>query len=175
MKILVEIIYINFLFLEPGLHFGLFRQVHSWANDATYALIGDNMTNAIVAKVSTPKPEVGLNETRTSEIQVYLDPKCRYAISIRSHLGQMFGQIVRFYYPMLLPCMTSVVIMLITHQLKILDREGHIPACHKILWSQVSPISSVMPARLLSSLLSSAYFVAYFPETDFVKFFNRVS
>ena len=82
-----------------------------------------------------------------------MDPDCRYALSIRPDLSEMFAQVVRFYYPMILPLSLSIVLMIMANQLKIFEYEGKVHSCHQILWSQVSPISSVMPARLLVTLL----------------------
>jgi glycosylphosphatidylinositol deacylase len=146
-------------------HFGLMRLVNSWASDSTHALLGSNMTNRLTAKLPTPKTAAEANNSR-SEVLVYLNPDCRYAISIRPHLGEMFGQIVRYYYTMILPAATSIVLMLLVNQLKLLDKEGQVYGCHKILWSQVSPMSAVMPARLLSAVVSTAFLAAFLPDTD---------
>jgi len=135
------------------LHYGLLKMTNSWANDDTYKLIGQNMSNSIPARITRAKTSaLSPNDTK-SEVHVYLNPVCRYAISIRPNLAEIFGQVVRFYYPLILPCSISVVLMIIAHQFNLLEKEGQVYPCHRILWSQVSPMSSVLPARLLSSVL----------------------
>ena len=78
----------------------------------------------------------------------------------------MFGQIVRFYYPLMLPLCISIVLMVLSYQLKLLEAEGNVYACHTILWSQISPISSVMPARMLGSLIGATLLYQYLPPYD---------
>ena len=148
-----------FIFFRPlvtdnssRIHYGLLKSTNSWANDDTFKLLGPNMTNAITARLTRSKP-LNSEEEMKSEVHLYLDPECRYAVSVRPNLAEIFGQIVRFYYPMILPLSLSIVLMILAHQLNLLEKEGQVYACHRILWSQISPISSVMPARLLTSVL----------------------
>ena len=126
---------------------------NSWANDDTFKLIGQNMSNSIPVRITRAKTASLDPNTTKSEVHVYLNPECRYAISLRPNLAEMFGQIVRFYYPLILPLSISVVLMIIAHQFNLLEKEGQVYSCHRILWSQVSPMSSVLPSRLLSSVL----------------------
>ena len=120
----------NFSNIEPDsskTHFGLLKMSNSWANDDTYKLIGPNMTNSIPVRITRAKIEAKAKEAPEdykSEVQVYLNPECRYAISIRPNLSEMFGQIVRFYYPLVLPLSISIVLMIIAHQLNLLEKEG---------------------------------------------------
>ena len=125
------------------------------------------MTNSITARLTKPKLPSAEMSSMKSEVHLYLDPDCRYAISVRPNLSEIFSQIVRFYYPMILPLSLSIVLMILAHQLNLLEKEGQVYACHRILWSQVSPISSVMPARLLSSLLPYLSAVIWI-KSDFV-------
>ena len=78
-----------------------------------------------MAKLSTPKTSQ-ISNPRT-EVHLYLDPECRYAISVRADLSEMFAQIVRFYYPMILPLSLSIVIMIMSNQLRILGMD---PVCN---------------------------------------------
>ena len=133
------------------IHYGLMKMKNAWALDQSYSLLGSNASNSIVAKLLTPKTSQ-ITDSR-SEVHLYLDPDCRYALSVRPDLSEMFAQVVRYYYPMILPMSLSIVLMIMANQFRILEYEGKIHPCHQILWSQVSPISSVMPARLLTSLL----------------------
>ena len=132
-------------------HFGLMKLTNSWALDQSYSLIGQqgsNLSNrhvflvinikilmnfiiisklvlfncSIVAKLSTPKTSQILSPR--TEVHLYLDPDCRYAISVRPDLSEMFAQIVRFYYPMIVPLSLSIVIMIMSNQLRILGM-GH--------------------------------------------------
>ena len=147
-------------------HYGLLRAYEEFHD--TYQLLGANMSNSIIARVNRPKAVVqGADDPQEklsrSEVHLYLDPECRYAISIRPHLGEMFAQMVRFYYFMILPMITSIVLYLIGHQINVLDQEGRIPSCLSILWGQVSPLSVLFPARMVSSLV---VYISFFPIVD---------
>lgn len=153
-----------------SIHFGVMKMANSWANDDTFKLISSNKTTAITARLSRGKPKT--EEILKSEVHMYLDPVCRYAISVRPDLSEMFGQIVRFYYPMILPLSISIVLMTLAHQMNIFEKEGQIHACHQIIWSQVSPIASVMPARLLSSGITMVAFLSAL-RSDFIVLGDR--
>ena len=140
---------LNFIYhfsnIEPDsskTHFGLLKMSNSWANDDTYKLVGPNMTNSIPVQITRAKIEANAKEAPEdykSEVQVYLDPECRYAISIRPNLSEMFGQIVRFYYPLVLPLSISIVLMIIAHQLNLLEKEGQgiIHKLHKHMYIKI--------------------------------------
>ena len=136
----------NFSNIEPDsskTHFGLLKMSNSWANDDTYKLIGPNMTNSIPVRITRAKIEAKAKEVPEdykSEVQVYLNPECRYAISIRPNLSEMFGQIVRFYYPLVLPLSISIVLMIIAHQLNLLEKEGQgiIHILHKHMYIKIA-------------------------------------
>lgn len=143
------------------------RMTNSWANDDTYSLLAPNATSAVSARITRAKLPSESEVEKQSEIHLFLDPDCRYAISIRPSLGQIFGQVVRFYYPMVLPLSISIVLMILAHQLNLLEKEGKIYPCHKILWSQVSPITSVMPARVVASVLPVLTYLSITIKDDF--------
>lgn len=149
-------------------HYGLMRFQSSWAADSTSNLIGFNMTNKLLARLATPKPSMG-DPSHKTEVLLYLNPNCRYRVSVRPSLRAMWGQIVRYYLFMLLPFAISATIMVLVNQVKLLEQEGAAYAAHKILWSQMSPVSCVMPAKLLAAVLTLESLSKYVPETDFFK------
>ena len=125
-------------------HYGLMRAHEDFHLD-TFTLLGANQSNSIIARVNRPS-------SVRSEVHLFLDPECRYALSIRPHLGEMFAQMVRFYYFMIIPMITSILLFMIGSQIKGCDSK--IPSCLAILWGQVSPISVLFPARMVSSIAS---------------------
>ena len=109
-------------------HFGMMRFSTAWDRDATQTLIGTkNMTNALTARLQSTRPKDG-RYFRNPEMQVYLNPSCRYRIEIQSNLPAMFGQIVRFYAAMILPFSIAVVMVTLSQQLKALDAEYTVPS-----------------------------------------------
>ena len=153
---------------EVLVHYGLIHSSDHQFHD-TYQLLGPNMTNSIIARISRPLAEKVVHR---SEVVFYLNPECRYAISIRPHIGEMFAQIVRYYYFMILPMMASITLYLIGHQLSVLGQEGRVPTCHSILWSQVSPVSVLFPARLVSTVLASVPFLTLVDDFTILKDLN---
>ena len=150
-------------------HFGMMRFSTAWDRDATQAIIGTkNMTNSLVARLQTTRPKDG-RFYRNPEMQVYLNPSCRYRIEIQSNLPAMFGQIVRFYAPMILPFSIAVVMVTLSQQLKAIEAEYAVPSFLGVISKKVTPMSVVMPGRILSSLLSAAVIAPYVPRTDFVR------
>jgi len=117
--------------------------------------------------------ETAPNNFRTDVI-FYLNPSCVYSIGVRPAIPEMWGQIVRYYYPMMLSFMTSVTMMVLANQLKLVgepDKTSPEPKFHSffvVLGSKVSPMSAVMPCRLLAAILSSAMVASKLPfVTDF--------
>ena len=80
-------------------------------------------------------------------MQIYLNPSCRYRIEIQSNLPAMFGQIVRFYSPMVLPLSIAVVIVTLSQQLKTLEADYIVPPFLGVISKKVTPMSVVMPGR----------------------------
>lgn len=150
-------------------HFGMMRFSTAWDRDATQTLIGTkNMTNALTARLQSTRPKDGVYY-RNPEMQVYLNPACRYRIEIQSNLPAMFGQIVRFYAAMVLPFSIAVVMVTLSQQLKALEAEYAVPSFLGVISKKVTPMSVVMPGRILSSILSAAAIAPYVPRTDFVR------
>ena len=55
-------------------------------------------------KLQTPMPAVPEGETSAhkTDVLLYLNPSCVYSVAVRPAISEMWGQIVRHYYPMLL-------------------------------------------------------------------------
>ena len=145
-------------------HFGLMRMITPWSRDSTQTLVVSNMTNMLTARLQTPRPKKGYFPN--PEVRLYLDPACRYKIEIQSTLPGMWGQIVRFYLPMLLPLSVSVLLVTLAQQLRSFDSEGNFPDFISTITTKVSPMSAVLPSRLLGSLLGMSLISAYVPMTD---------
>jgi hypothetical protein len=127
------------------------------------------MTNEITARLQTPKPTDGESYYPNPEVQIYLNPSCRYQIEIQASLPSMFGQIARFYAPMLLPLSIAAILVTLSQQLKSLETDYAAPSFLSTITKKVTPVSVVMPGRILSSMLSVAAIAAYVPTTDFVR------
>ena len=123
-------------------HYGLMRFVSPWANDATQALIGFNVSNKLTAKLQTMKPadasDKSLQYPNPSMI-FFLDPSCSYQITIRSSIGQMWGQMIRFYAPMVLPLVISVILITLVQQIKLFQKEHSFPSFLSVITNRVTP------------------------------------
>lgn len=153
-------------------HFGLAQFQTSLAQDTTQTILGFNMTNRLSVRLSTPVllNKDGTPDTNfTANVTIYLNPSCVYSIAVRPSVPEMWGQIVRVYYPMMFAFVASACLMTFSHQLKLI--KGKEPQVHSfitILSSQVSPMSGVMPCRLLAALLATAAVAQRIPvPTDF--------
>jgi len=155
---------------------GLMEFVTPWANDATHTFIGGiNMTHSMAARLQTPKPASEEEYFRAPEMHLFLPPTCQYSIQIQSNLIRMWGQIVRFYAPLLLPFSLAVVILTVSQQLRVLATDGECPSFLTVVTTRVTPMSVVMPSKVLSLLASTAFLSYYLPKTDYVKLADEVS
>ncbi len=63
----------------------------------------------------------------------------------------------------------AACLLTLVQQLKLLSKEGHCPSFLSVVSTRVTPISVVLPSKLLSAMLSSGFVASYFPATDLVK------
>ena len=155
-------------------HFGLMRFVTPWARDATQSLLFPNTTNTLPARLQTPRPtDHATKFYNNPEMHIYLNPSCRYEIEIQSSLPRMWGQIIAYYGPMLLPLTTAVILLTFAMQLRDFHKEGYCPAFMGIVTTKVSPMSVILPSKLLGSIVSSATLAAIFPITDYARVANQ--
>lgn len=148
-------------------HFGLMRFVTPWANDATQKLIAHNETSRLTAKLQITKPSNFDGEAINPRVDILLNPDCQYSIEIQSAVHKMWGQMIRFYAPMILPLSIAVLLVSLTFQLKALDTENQCSFILSVLSSQVTPISVVMPGRLVGYIASTAFLAKFLPMSDF--------
>ena len=176
---------------------GLMSFVTHWADDATWEGVGDNVTSTITAMLQTPASEVmegdgAEQQSRNPEVQLMLSPTCQYKVEIQSNLPKMWGQMVgmssdwaisffntylpippffqiRFYAPLMLPLTVVACLLTLVQQLLQFHKMGSFPSFLSISTSRVTPISVVMPSKILSAVLSSAYLASLAPVTDFVR------
>ena len=106
-------------------HFGLARLVTPSADDVTQTLIGFNQTHSIVARLQSPRlPNPDKEFVKNPEVLLYLNPTCQYRVEVRSNLGEMWSQIVRFYAPMMSTMVMAVALVTFSQQLKQLAADG---------------------------------------------------
>jgi len=151
---------------EEKPHFGLARFITPWANDATHVLLGKGEPNSITAKLQTPRP-TGSNDTlETPQIHFYLDPACTYAIKVYPSIPQMMGQMIRFYAPLVLPCMVACIILILAFQMRRIEGSRFCQSTLLTLMSAVSPVNVVLPSKMVAYILALGPLVAYFPRND---------
>ena len=136
-------------------HYGLASFVTPWSHDVTFSLLGrpgDNISsNSVTARMQTTKP---VNFTELPRVDLYLDPACQYTIKIYPSIMSMMGQMVRFYAPMLLPCMAAVNILILAFQFRRIESDKFCQSTILTLLTAVSPINVVLPSRLLAYVLT---------------------
>eukprot|EP00094_Tigriopus_californicus_P008865 TCALIF_08546-PA protein Name:"Similar to PGAP1 GPI inositol-deacylase (Homo sapiens)" AED:0.00 eAED:0.00 QI:577/1/0.66/1/0.5/0.33/3/0/965 len=148
-------------------HFGLMRLVTPWAYDATQTLIAHNETSRLTAKLQVTKPSDLGTDPINPRLDILLNPNCQYSIEIQSAVHKMWGQMVRFYAPMIIPLSIAVLLLALTYQLKAMEAENHCSFILSVLTTQVSPISVVMPGRLVGYVTSTAFLAKFLPISDF--------
>jgi len=135
-------------------HYGLARLVTPWSGEVVYTLLGrqgDNTTtNSLLARMMTARPP---NNTELQFVELWLDPACRYSITVQPSLPAIMGQMVRFFSPMLLSCSAAVAILVLAFQLRRIDTDLFCRSTLFTLATVVSPINVVLPSRLLAYLL----------------------
>ncbi len=152
---------------KEGDHFGLMKFESDWANDATYRLIGPNVTTTMTAMLQTPRPPG--DDVRNPEVHLYLNPSCQFKVEVQANLPSMWGQIVRFYAT-LVPSMTMAACLLtVVQQLKLLAKDGQCPSFLSVVTTRVTPISVVLPSKILSAALGAGFAARYAPVTDLAR------
>ena len=136
-------------------HYGLASFVTPWSRDVSHALLGrpgDNTSaNSVIARLQTSKP---VNTTDLPRVDLLLDPACVYTVKIQPSLVSMMGQVVRFYSPMLLPCMSAVTILILAFQFRRIESDLFCQSTVFTLITSVSPINVVLPSKMLAYVLS---------------------
>ena len=155
--------------LSPA-HYGLASFVTPWSRDIGHALLGrpgeKNFTNSVVARLQTAQP---VNSTDLPRVDLLLDPACVYTVKIQPSIVSMMGQVVRFYAPMLLPCMTAVTILILAFQFRRIESDMFCQSTIFTLITAVSPINVVLPSKMLAYVLGQ---ISSF-ETDIVTIQDR--
>ena len=150
-------------------HYGLARLVTPWSSDVEHSLLarqGDNTsTNTITARIQASRPT---NVTSLPAVELFLDPACRYTVKIQPSMPSIMGQMVRFYSPLLIPCMVAINILILAFQFRRLESDQFCQSTLLTLLTAVSPINVVLPSKML------AYVLAQFSvETDINIIQNR--
>eukprot|EP00090_Calanus_glacialis_P013911 TRINITY_DN2253_c0_g1_i7.p1 TRINITY_DN2253_c0_g1~~TRINITY_DN2253_c0_g1_i7.p1 ORF type:complete len:1052 (-),score=349.76 TRINITY_DN2253_c0_g1_i7:167-3322(-) len=153
---------------EEKPHYGLARFITPWANDATQSLLGQgaNFTNSITAKLQTSRPPGSNDTTETPQIHFYLDPACTYTIKVFPSIPQMMGQMIRFYAPLLLPCMAAVIILILAFQMRRIESSQYCQSTLLTLMTAVSPVNVVLPSRMVAYILALGPLAAIIPKND---------
>ena len=147
---------------SPPPQYGLARLVTPWSRDLSHVLLarpGDNSsTNIITARLQTSRAP---NDTRLPSVELFLDPACQYTVKIQPSIPSMMGQMVRFYTPLLVPCLAAVNLLILAFQFRRMESDLYCQSTLLTLLTAVSPINVVLPSKLV------AYVLAQFSiETD---------
>ncbi len=151
--------------------------VTPWAKDEKWSLIGANKTSTLTAMLQATKLKEDTDDGRSPELHLYLDPGCSYKIEVQSNLAKMWGQMVRFYaYTLLGPFVVAACMLTLVQQLKAAaaSADGHCPSFYSIVSSKVTPISVVMPSKILTALAGTAALAPHVAVTDFTKLQDNV-
>ena len=119
------------------------RFITPWSKDTTQELIYHNRSSVLPTRLQTTK-QMGDNSTEKPFAQLLLNPSCQYKIDVQASLPKMWGQMLRYYGPMVLPLSIAVLLVALSQQLKAMEADRpnhHCPAFHEILSTKVTPIS----------------------------------
>jgi len=149
-------------------HFSLARFITPWANDATQTLIGQgqNFTNSITAKLQTPRPSGSNDSVETPQVHFYFDPACTYTIKVYPSIPQMMGQMIRFYSPLLFPCMSAVLILVLAFQMRRIESSQYCQSTILTLMTAVSPVNVVLPSRMVAYVFALGPLATIIPKND---------
>lgn len=142
-------------------HFGLMRLKSSLAEDTTQALIGHNLSNSLDIKVHSPKmPTDAALETPDTKkmptVEFFLNPACNHKIYIQPSLPSLWGQMVRFYSPMLVPLMVADIIGTMAYQTLFLHQSDKVAYNFiRVLVGHMSPIAVVLPSKIFNMVFTS--------------------
>ena len=140
---------------SPAPHYGLARLVTPWSSDVTHVLLarpGDNSsTNTVTARLQSSRP---VNDSRLPAVQLFLDPACQYTVKIQPSIPSMMGQMVRYYTPLLVPCLAAVNLLILAFQFRRMESDLYCQSTLLTLLTAVSPINVVLPSKLVAYVLT---------------------
>ncbi|XP_022198883.2 GPI inositol-deacylase isoform X2 [Nilaparvata lugens] len=95
-------------------------------------------------------------------IDLTLDPVCTYAVHIESSIFLSLGQMARFYSPLIVTSVTTILLLTLRHQLHCLGNKQKCPLFMTALVTGAKPYYVIPVAKILSHLGRSR-FVAHLP------------
>jgi len=90
-----------------------------WAQESRTVLLSDR-EGMITAKLQHPRP-VGLDQEVVPYVTAHLDPACTYSISLQTSFRELWGQLARWFWPLLLPATLAVLLVTLAEQLRAAD------------------------------------------------------
>ncbi|XP_071438562.1 GPI inositol-deacylase [Hetaerina americana] len=143
----------------------------SWGEEDTHAFVTSSLVQPLNVRLQSPKPAFSRkNDSMT--VKLILDPACRYSVTVQSSLRGILSQLVRFYFPMLLPYMAAVLLLTIREQLRTMQNEGYCRSMNSALAVGGKPYY-ILPAvkigsKLLGYLFNNHKEMFLFPPPDSV-------
>lgn len=138
-----------------------------WSNNDVFHFLSNVNQTSVVAKLQTMKKQDNDNVTNPGVI-TNLDPSCQYKVEVRASMEKIWGQIARFYWPLMLPFAVSVVLLTFAQQLKLFDGI-EFPDFVLIIRSSVTPMLAVLPSKIIGAVCGISFLAAKIPKTDYVR------
>ncbi len=147
---------------------GWMKMMTPWANDAVYVAVGGMGKSKITTRLQAIRPASGETYAgQNPEVHLFLSPGCSYKLEINANVPAMWGQMVRFYAPMLLSFSLGVLMLSLAQQLRFMEKEKTFPSLSEVIKTRVTPISVVLPSRIIATMLASATVAPFVMRNDY--------
>ncbi|KAJ9584662.1 hypothetical protein L9F63_020987, partial [Diploptera punctata] len=123
-----------------------------WSREDVHMHVTENIQKPLQIKLQSPKP-LTYNSSEPVKVILILDPSCRYTVRIQSAVLDSLGQLTRFYGPMLLPYIVSILLLTMRYQLKTLMETGQCVMFHTALGAGAKPYYILPVSKIAARVL----------------------
>ncbi|PNF36371.1 GPI inositol-deacylase, partial [Cryptotermes secundus] len=140
------------LYIEPkscqkAPNHALATMVVPWSKEDVHAHITETLHKPLRLRLQSPKP-LSYKSGDPVKVTLILDPQCKYSVRIQSGVLDSFGQLARFYSPMLLPYLVAILLLTLREQLRTLVETGQCVMFHTALGAGAKPYYGLPAVRI---------------------------
>ncbi|KAI4456728.1 negative regulator of vesicle formation-related [Holotrichia oblita] len=135
-----------------------------WSNLDYHVIFTDTQNNPMHLRLYSNKPS---NMTNISPfVKLLLDPNCKYTVSVKLAIPNMFAQFARFYSPFIFANVVVITLLTLKSQLFSMDSKGRCSLFFTALMTDTKPYYVLPVAKITGLILGSSAVVKMLSKTD---------
>ncbi|GJQ72189.1 hypothetical protein Trydic_g3281 [Trypoxylus dichotomus] len=135
-----------------------------WSNLDSHAIFSDVQHEPMTLRLYSNKPS---NMADLAPfVRLLLDPNCRYTVSVKISILNMFGQFARFYSPFIFANIVVITLLSLKSQLFNIENKEKCSLFFTALMTDTKPFYVVPVAKIMGIFLGSSAALKILPETD---------